>query len=251
MSEMLMLISTVSTEAVRADVFSRFFGDRYMLTYIMCLVALIFSIVCSIRVNTTYNKYSKINSRKHMPAWQVARQILDNNGLYDVSVVHVSGHLTDNFNPRTKVVSLSDSVYDSTSLAAIGVAAHKCGHAIQHAKGYVPIKVRSMFFPVAQIGSKAYFLVFLLGLLFNNDIMVNLGIILFSFVVLFQLITLPVEFNASRRAMNTLEGQLILDRDELAPARKTLSAAAMTYVASLLSAIMQLLRLIARAARRR
>lgn len=229
---------------------SRFIGDWYLLTYILCIVALIFSFICSARVKSTYNKYSMIHSKRHLQAWQVARQILDNNGLYDVSVVRISGHLTDNFNPRTKVVSLSDSVYSSSSLAAIGVAAHECGHAIQHAKGYVPIKIRSAFVPVAQLGSKAYFIVFLLGIMFNNDLLVNIGIVLFLFVVLFQLVTLPVEFNASSRAMKTLSEELILDSDELSPAKKTLNAAAMTYVASLLVSFTQLLRLIVRSRRR-
>ena len=225
-------------------------GNEYLIAYFLGIAALIFAMICSFRVKSTYKKYSQINSKRHLQAWQVARQILDNNGLYDVSVVRISGHLTDNFNPRTKVVSLSDSVYNSSSLAAIGVAAHECGHAIQHANSYLPIKIRSVFVPIAQIGSKAYFFVFLLGLIFDNDLLVNIGIILFMFVVLFQLVTLPVEFNASSRAMKTLSSELILDSDELTPARKTLNAAAMTYVASLIVSITQLLRLLARARRR-
>ncbi len=229
----------------------RFLGQNYMLTYFLCIAAMIFAMICSARVNSTYKKFSQINSRRHLQAFQVARQILDNNGLYDVSIVHISGNLTDNFNPKTKVVSLSDSVYNSSSLAAIGVAAHECGHAIQHAKGYMPIKLRSAFVPVANLGSKAYILVFILGLILNNDLLVNIGILLFGFVVLFQLITLPVEFNASNRAMRTLKDQLILESDELPSARKTLNAAAMTYVASLVVSITQLLRLMARANRRR
>lgn len=229
----------------------RFLGEHYTLTYILCLAALIFSLICSARVKTTYAKYSKVSSKRYLQAHQVARQILDNNGLYDVTVVHIGGHLTDNFNPKTKVVSLSDSVYSSSSLAAIGVAAHECGHAIQHAKGYTPIKIRSAFVPLASLGSMSYIYVFLLGLLFNNDLLVNVGIVLFAFVVAFQLITLPVEFNASSRAMKTLESQLILESDELPAAKKTLSAAAMTYVAGLAVSITQLLRLIARANRRR
>ena len=231
--------------------FSRFLGQHYTLTYFLCIAAFIFALICSARVKSTFAKYSKTTSRKHIQAFQVARQILDNNGLYDVTVVRISGNLTDNFNPKTKVVSLSDSVYNSSSLAAIGVAAHECGHAVQHAKGYLPIKIRSMFVPVASIGDKSYFIIFLLGLMLNNDLLVNIGIILFAFVVLFKLVTLPVEFNASSRAMNTLREQLILDSDELPAARKTLNAAAMTYVASLAVALTQLLRLISRANRRR
>lgn len=255
MSNAIMILSAVSnTSGLRHDSgsgFADFLGDNYMLTYFLCIAAFIFALICSAKVKSTYAKYSKVSSKRQLQAWQVARQILDNNGLYDVAVVRISGHLTDNYNPKTNVVSLSDSVYDSSSLAAIGVAAHECGHAIQHAKGYVPIKIRSAIVPIANLGSMAYIYIFILGLVMNNDLFVNLGIILFAFVVLFQLVTLPVEFNASRRAMKTLESELILERDELYGARKTLSAAAMTYVASLTVSITQLLRLIARANRRR
>lgn len=229
----------------------RFLGENYMLTYYLCIAAFVFASICSVRVKSTYAKYSKLNSRTHMQAWQVARQILDNNGLYDVSVVHISGHLTDNYNPKTKVLSLSDSVYSSDSLAAIGVAAHECGHAIQHAQSYLPIQIRSWIVPIANIGSNIYFYVFLAGIIFTLDFLVNAGIILFAFVVIFQLVTLPVEFNASNRAMKTLQGELILERDELPAARKTLNAAAMTYVASLTVSFTQLLRLIAMANRRK
>lgn len=228
----------------------RYLSGDYYIAYLLCIAAFIFALICSARVKSTFNKYSQTRSRKAIQAWQVARQILDNNGLYDVSVVRIAGNLTDNYNPRTKVVSLSDSVYASSSLAAIGVAAHECGHAIQHNTGYAPIKVRSAVFPVARIGSSVYFIVFFLGLLFDNDLLVNAGLLLFGFVVLFQLITLPVEFNASSRAMKTLESELILERDELPAAKKTLSAAAMTYVASLIVSITQFLRLLARARRR-
>lgn len=228
----------------------RFLGENYTLIYILCIAAFVFALICSARVKSTYAKYSKIASNTHLQAWQVARQILDNNGLYDVSVVHISGHLTDNYNPKTKVLSLSDSVYASSSLAAIGVAAHECGHAIQHAQDYTPIKIRSLLVPVANLGSTIYIYVFIAGLIFSLDFLVNAGIILFAFVVLFQLVTLPVEFNASNRAMKTLKNELILEQGELPYARKTLNAAAMTYVASLAVSVTQLLRLIASANRR-
>lgn len=251
----LMLISHVShggrNDETVAEGIGRFLGENYMLTYFLCIAAFIFAAICSAKVKTTFSKYSKLNSGTHLQAWQVARQILDNNGLYDVSVVHISGHLTDKYDPTNKVLSLSDSVYGSSSLAAIGVAAHECGHAIQHARGYMPIKIRTAIVPLANIGSKAYFYIFLIGLIFTLDFLVNAGIILFAFVVLFQLVTLPVEFNASSRAMKTLEGELILQRDELPAARKTLNAAAMTYVASLTVSFTQLLRLIALANRRK
>ncbi len=225
--------------------------DNYMLTYLLCIAALIFAAVCSARVNSTFNKHSKTYSRRGIKACEVARKILDSNGLYDVTVTHISGNLTDNFNPKTNVVSLSDSVYDSTSLAAIGVAAHECGYAVQHANGYFPIKVRTAIVPLVNIGSRSYIYVFMLGMLLGLGFLVDIGIWLFALVVLFQLVTLPVEFNASSRALSTLREEGILDADEIAPARKTLTAAAMTYVASLMVSITQLLRLIAQSKRRR
>ncbi len=240
MSNAITLMSEAGNRAV-------FLLDSYMFTYVLCIAAMIFAMICSARVNSTFAKYSESYSRKGMQAWQVARQILDNNGLHDVAVVPVSGHLTDHYDPRSNTVSLSDSVYSSTSLAAIGVAAHECGHAVQHATGYVPIKLRTAIVPLANIGSRAYIYIFLLGILFSFPVLVNIGIWLFAFVVLFQLVTLPVEFNASSRAMRTLSDQLILDSDELPAARKTLNAAAMTYVASLIVSITQLLRLMSRA----
>lgn len=229
----------------------RFLTLNYTTAYLLCIAAVIFAVICSARVKSTFAKYDNIKSRTSMQGWQAARQILDNNGLYDVSIVHISGHLTDNYNPRTKILSLSDSVYGSSSLAAIGVAAHECGHAIQHKKGYFPIMVRSAIVPIANIGSRAYIFVFILGLIFNNDLLVNIGIALFAFVVLFQLVTLPVEFNASRRAMDTMRSELILSEDELPAARKTLTAAALTYVASFAVSLTTLLRLLARSNRRR
>ena len=171
--------------------------------------------------------------------------ILDRNGLYNVQVERISGNLTDNYNPRTNIVSLSDSVYNSTSLAAIGVAAHECGHAVQHAQDYVPIKIRTAVFPLAKLGSSMYFIVFIVGLIFSFEPLVDAGIILFLFVVLFQLVTLPVEFNASRRALSTIRSEGILEQDEMYGARRTLTAAAMTYVASLAVSFTQLLRLLA------
>lgn len=251
-----LMLMTASGNSVRheetvGEGIGRYLGENYLLIYLLCIAAFIFASICSVKVKTTFAKYDKLNSRTHLQAWQVARQILDNNGLYDVTVVHISGHLTDNYNPRDKVLSLSDSVYSGSSLAAIGVAAHECGHAIQHSQDYVPIKIRSLLVPVANLGSRLYFYVFIIGIIFTLDFLVDAGIILFAFVVLFQLVTLPVEFNASRRAMKTLQSELILERDELPGARKTLTAAAMTYVASLTVSFTQLLRLIALANRNR
>lgn len=217
----------------------------YTTAYFLCILAFIFALICSLTVKTTFNKYNRIGSRRGITAAEVARMILDRNGLYNVQVERISGNLTDNYNPRTNIVSLSDSVYNSTSLAAIGVAAHECGHAVQHAQDYVPIKIRTAVFPLAQLGSSMYFIVFIVGLIFSFEPLVDAGIILFLFVVLFQLVTLPVEFNASRRALSTIRSEGILEQDEMYGARRTLTAAAMTYVASLAVSFTQLLRLLA------
>lgn len=229
---------------------TNYLSINYMTAYLLCIAAFIFAMICSVTVKTTFAKYNKIRSRRAVTAAEAARRILDNNGLYNVQIARISGSLTDNYNPRTNVVSLSDSVYDSTSLAAIGVAAHECGHAVQHAQGYIPIKLRSAVFPLARLGSSFYFIIFILGLIFSFEPLVDAGIILFLFVVVFQLVTLPVEFNASRRAMRTIESQAILDREELYGARRTLTAAAMTYVASLVVSFTQLLRLLSMRNRR-
>ena len=183
-----------------------------------------------------------------MTGAEAARRLLNAQGIYDVTVQPVSGKLTDHYDPRTKVVKLSDSVYNATSVAAIGVAAHECGHAMQHAEGYVPIKIRSAIIPVTQVGSRLWYLIFVLGLIFSSSeigpVLQMVGILLFSLIVVFQLVTLPVEFNASGRAMKTLETHMILYGDELTKARKVLTAAAMTYVAALLNGLLQLIRLI-------
>ena len=179
-----------------------------------------------------------------MSAAQICRQILDSNGLYHVRIEHISGNLTDHFDPTSNVVRLSDSVYNSCSVASIGVAAHEVGHAIQYAVGYVPIRIRAAIIPVTNFGSKLSMPMILLGFVFGWQPLVNLGIILFSLMTLFQLVTLPVELNASSRALRTLEGDNILYGEEVSQARKVLSAAALTYVAALLTSAAQLLRLI-------
>ena len=169
---------------------------------------------------------------------------MEQNGIYDVTIRHISGSLTDNFNPREKTLNLSDDVYNSTSVAAIGVAAHETGHAIQHAVGYRPIKWREAIIPVTQLGSWAYFPIILLGIVFSSQTLVNVGILLFATIALFQLVTLPVEFNASNRAIATLENNGILYGNEITGAKSVLRAAALTYVAALVSALAQLLRLL-------
>lgn len=219
----------------------------YDSTYILVLIGAAICMLASANVKSTYKKYAQMRSMTGMTGAQVAERLLRNAGINDVSVGHVSGELSDHYNPSTKKVNLSDSVYSSSSVAAIGVAAHECGHAIQHAKGYVPLNLRSAFVPVANFGSKLAWPLILIGLLINaesSQLIINAGIILFSFAVIFQLITLPVEFNASSRALALLESQGILSEQELPYTKKVLGAAALTYVASAASAILQLLRII-------
>ncbi len=223
---------------------------NYYVIYILLIAAFIFSIFASVNVKSTFRKYNRMPSSMGKTAAQVAREILDSNGLYNVQVGVIHGELTDNYNPKTNTVSLSSSVYNSTSVGAIGVAAHEVGHAIQYAQDYFPIKIRMAILPFAQFGSSAWMLFFILGLVFDNHILRGIGIILFAAIVLFQLITLPVEFNASRRALSTIKQQGFLYGAEYTGAKKTLTAAAMTYVASLAVAILQLLRLIANSRRR-
>ena len=226
-----------------------FYYDYYYL--ILIVPALLIAMWAQFKVQSTFNKYSKMRAARGYTAAQITRNMLDENGLYDVSVEGVSGNLTDHYDPKGNVIRLSDSVYNSTSVAAIGVAAHEAGHAIQYAKGYTPIKLRTAVIPLSRIGSTLSMPLILLGFLFSMRPLVIGGILLFSLVALFQLITLPVEFNASRRALEILEGREYLYGEELVGARKTLSAAAMTYVAALLVSLMQILRLVLLFGRRR
>ena len=214
-------------------------------TYILVVIGAIICLIASARMNSTFNRYQRVRSMSGMTGAMAAERILRDAGIHDVQVQHVSGNLTDHYNPMNKTLSLSDSVYNSTSVAAVGVAAHECGHAIQHANGYVPLRVRGAFVPVANIGSNLAWPLIIIGLIFRGSmstVLIQAGIIMFSLAVLFQLITLPVEFNASHRALVTLEEQGILYDDELNGARKVLRAAALTYVAALLMSALQLLR---------
>lgn len=216
-------------------------------TYILVLIGAVICMIASARVKSTYNKYSRYRSASGMTGAEAAQRILNTAGIYDVTIQHVSGNLTDHYNPSNKTLNLSDSVYGSTSVAAVGVAAHECGHAIQHQKNYVPLTLRAAIVPVANLGSTLAWPLILIGLLFSRNtgaLFIDLGIICFSFAVIFQLVTLPVEFNASRRALRILGEQGILSESELPYTRKVLQAAALTYVASAASAILQLLRLI-------
>jgi len=216
-------------------------------TYILVVIGAVICMIASARVKGTFNKYSQLRSMSGMNGAQVAQRVLQAAGIYDVQVRHVSGSLTDHYDPRTKTVNLSDPVYNATSVAALGVAAHECGHAIQHAKSYAPLSIRSALVPIANFGSMLAWPVILIGLLFNtrsSGLIIDIGILLFSAAVLFQLVTLPVEFDASRRALVMLRTQGILADDELKYTRRVLKSAALTYVASAAAAILQLLRII-------
>ena len=232
------------------ELFYIFFSDYWPLA-IGIIGALIFSIATSLSVDSTFKKYNADYVDSKIPACDAARQILDMNGLHDVQVVKIKGHLTDNYNPKTKTVSLSESVYGSATVSAVGIAAHECGHAIQHAVGYTPIKLRTMFVPVVNIFSQSWVWVFMIGMAMNWMVLIEAGVVFFSTIVIFQLITLPVEFNASSRAIDTLVKTRILYGTEVEGARKVLKAAALTYVSALITAIMQLLRLIFRMNSRR
>lgn len=212
---------------------------------VLYLLILIIPVMASLNVKSTYSKYSKVRNVGGWTAEQVARRILDSNGLYHISIERISGDLTDHFDPTANVIRLSDSVYGKTSVAAIGVAAHECGHAVQHAEEYSPIVIRSKMVPITNFCSKASYILILIGLILSfNSVLVNLGIILFLGVVAFQLVTLPVEFDASSRALKTLENDSILEAGEVSAASNVLRAAAMTYVAALLTSLLQLMRLI-------
>lgn len=221
-------------------------------TYILAIIAVVISLIASAGVKSTFNRWSKEQTHSGLSADEAARRILNGAGIYDVSVNHISGDLTDNFNPMNKTLNLSDSVFGSDSIAAVGVAAHEAGHAIQHSEGYVPIKIRSAIVPVVNIGTRLSLPVILIGCFMNyNQVIISAGILLFSLGLLFSLITLPVEFNASRRAIRILDESGILSEEELSGAKKVLFAAAMTYVAGAVGMALQLLRLILRFRRRR
>ena len=237
--------------------FGLFWGDW---TILVLIPAMIFAFWAQINVQSTFNKYSKVPNMRGITGADAARRILNENGLYHIRVEHIHGQLNDHYDPRDGVIRLSDAVYNSTSASAIGVAAHEAGHACQHAVGYAPIKLRQAIIPITNIGSRLSMPIFLIGLLFAGtsylggvvgDIFMFAGIALFSLSVLFQLVTLPTEFNASSRALKTLESSGVLYGEELTAAGKTLRAAALTYVAALATALASLLRLILIANRRR
>ncbi|MBQ7470647.1 MAG: zinc metallopeptidase [Pseudobutyrivibrio sp.] len=219
-------------------------GYHFDWTIILVLIGAVISGLASINVNRTYSKYNRVGNYRGLTSNQVAEHILHAAGIYDVRIERIRGNLTDHYSPKEKVLRLSDAVYGRTSVAAIGVAAHECGHAIQHQEDYAPLRMRSASVPLANIGSWVSWPVILIGLLIGSTPIAQVGIFLFTFVVLFQLITLPVEFDASARALRILEQDRILEGEEHRGATKVLKAAAMTYVAALFTTIMQLLRLV-------
>ncbi|AEE90230.1 putative membrane protease YugP [Tepidanaerobacter acetatoxydans Re1] len=213
-------------------------------TMIILLPAMILAIYAQAKVTSTFERYLRVPAKSGMTGADVAREILKQSGIYDVSVQIQGGRLSDYYDPRRKVLKLSRDVYNGSSLAALGVAAHECGHAIQHNVGYAPLAIRNAIVPAAGIGSQMAFPLFFLGLLFRADSLMLVGILLFSLAVLFQIITLPVEYNASNRAVAILESGGFIDRSEVGPVKAVLGAAALTYVAATLTAVMQLLRLL-------
>ena len=213
-------------------------------SYILIFIAIIISLIASFYLKSTYKKFSKISNSKGMTAEACASSILYNAGITGVTIQMVEGKLTDHYSPSEKVLRLSESVYGSTSVAALGVAAHECGHAIQHKEGYMPLKLRSASVPIANIGSTLSWILITIGFALNYLGLAQVGVLLFTIVVLFQLITLPVEFDASRRALIALEENNLLSGSELEGAGKVLKAAALTYVAALVSSVLELLRLV-------
>ena len=224
-----------------------YYGLGYSLfdpTMILVYIGALLSMWASSKVNSTFQRYSRVRSMTGMTGAEAAKRLLQSQGIYDVTVQPVRGQLTDHYDPRTKTVNLSESVYGSTSVAAVSVAAHECGHVIQHANSYVPLSIRTVLVPVANFGSGVSWFFILAGILFSMPVLITAGIVFFSAAVLFQVVTLPVEFNASRRALVILQDTGILGTMETDGAKKVLRAAALTYVASAAAAILQLLRLI-------
>lgn len=220
-----------------------YYGFDY--TYLLVLIGVVLSMWASARVNGTFQKYSQVRSMTGMTGAEAARRLLISQGIFDVTIQHVSGQLTDHYDPRTKTVNLSDAVYGSTSVAAIGVAAHECGHAMQDNEEYVPLRLRAAIVPMVNFGNMLSWPLILIGLLIGGagSTIVSIGIWMFVLVVLFQLITLPVEFNASRRAVTLLDSAGILHGEEVNQTRKVLGSAALTYVAAAAASLLQLLRL--------
>lgn len=219
-----------------------FYLDYYYL--ILVVPTLIFAIFTQIWLKNTYKKYSGLRNLRGLTGADAAMNVLRHYQIYDVKIEHISGRMTDHYDPRTKVIRLSDGVYNGTSIAAVGIACHEAGHAAQHANGYVPIKIRNAIIPICNIGSMAGIPLAIIGLFLSSELLINVGLLLYSFVAIFQLATLPVEFNASARAISVIKDSGMLMADEVPGARKMLTAAAMTYVAALATSLANLLRLL-------
>jgi len=219
-------------------------------TYILLIISIIVSLLASLFVKLVFKKYDKIGVSSCLLAQDAAEQILNENGIYDVTIRRAAGDLTDNYSPADNTLNLSDSTYGNSSISAVAVAAHECGHAIQKNEGYKPLELRTLSVPMASLGSKAYYPIILLGIILGTEPLINIGILLFSFIVIFQLITLPVEFDASHRALKILSNSNILNNTEMKGARLVLTAAALTYVAAAATSVLQLIRLLALSNRR-
>lgn len=230
-----------------------YYPMRFDPTYLLVVLGMIICLVASARMKSTFNKYSRVRSHNGLTGREAAEQVLRGAGIHDVRVEHISGNLTDHYDPRDKVLRLSDATYNSSSVAAVGVAAHECGHAIQHATGYIPLRMRASLVPIVNFGSMIAWPLIFIGLFFTSNsssMFLNLGIIAFSLAVLFQIVTLPVEFNASNRAVQILGSSGMLYENELEDTKKVLIAAALTYVAGAAASILQLLRIVLLANRR-
>lgn len=211
---------------------------------IILIPGLLLAMYAQAKVSSTYNRYKKVTSHSGYTGAQFARKMLNDNGLYDVTITQISGRMSDHYDPRANQVRLSAEVYNGTSIASLGIAAHEVGHAVQHATNYFPLTVRNLVVPVTNFSSSIYMLFIFIGIIMNSFSMIQFGIMLFAVIVIFQVITLPVEFNASRRAIATLGGDGVLDAEELSGAKRVLGAAAMTYVAAMVTAVLQLLQLL-------
>ena len=218
-----------------------FFWDISM---IILIPGLLLAMYAQAKVSSTYNRYKKVTSHSGYTGAQFARKMLNDNGLYDVTITQISGRMSDHYDPRANQVRRSADVYNGTSIASLGIAAHEVGHAVQHATNYFPLTVRNLVVPVTNFSSSIYMLFIFIGIIMNSFSMIQFGIMLFAVIVIFQVITLPVEFNASRRAIATLGGDGVLDAEELSGAKRVLGAAAMTYVAAMVTAVLQLLQLL-------
>ncbi len=235
----------VATIVLESEVSLMMYGLFFDPTFILVIAGLVISMIASAHVNSTFRRYDEVQSNSGITGAQAAQAILDNAGITDVRIQKVAGNLTDNYNSSNLTLSLSEATYNSTSVAAIGVAAHEVGHALQHHTGYVPLKIRTGIFPLVNIGSNLSFPMILIGVLLSwNQTLINIGIWAFALVLIFQLVTLPVEFNASARALNILKSDNLLTVDEVPMVRLVLTAAALTYVAAVLSTFLQLLRLV-------